>query len=98
MSRALDKVSDKLLELSEKYGELLPKFHEEELKYISLKAKYMREQYPNFGSQPTRDAAVQELLEQTPEYVEYNRLLPEMKVLEMQIRIYLQISKNLNFQ
>ena len=84
------------MELAELQAELYPKFYEAELKYISIKSRLMREQYQNFGSQPTRDAAVNELLELTPEYVEYHSLYHEMQVHEVQTRIYLQLARNLN--
>lgn len=94
-SLTLTTISDKLLDLADKQAELYPKFYEAELKYISIKSRLMREQYQNFGSQPSRDAAVNELLELTPEYVEYHKLYPEMQVHEVQTRIYLQLARNL---
>ncbi len=88
-------ISDKLIELTDKQNELYPKFYMAELKFNSIKAKIMLQQYPLFGSQPSRDAAVQELLEQTPEYEEYHKLFPEVNTIEINIRIYMQLSKNL---
>src|SRR3990167_2207894 len=95
MKVTLVKISDKLMELNDRYANIYPDFYMAELKYVSVKARLMQQEYPHFGSQPSRDAAVEALLEQTPEYVEFHKLNPEINTLNTQIRIYMQLAKNL---
>lgn len=93
---SLNKINDRLLELNDKYTEVYPKFYLAELKYISVKSKLMQQEYAKYSSQPTRDAVVEAMLELTPEYEEYHKLYPEHQLLELQIRVFMQLSKNLN--
>ena len=95
MKLTLIKISDKLMELNDKYARVYPRFYLAELKYVSVRSRLMQQEYPNFGSQPSRDAAVQKILELTPEYEEYHKLAPEYNTLNTQIRIFMQLSKNI---
>jgi len=90
----LSKISLKLEELASQYAEVYPKFTVVEANYINKKAQVMLVQQ-GLASQVLRDAAVETEMSQTPEYVEYMKLLPEIQVINTQIRIYTQLSKNI---
>lgn len=90
----LSKISQRLADLALKYAEVYPKFTLAENNYINKKAQIMLAQQ-GLASQPLRDSAVDVEIAQTPEYEEYMTLLPEIQVINTQIRIYNQISKNM---
>lgn len=93
---SLDEVTQRLEDLIEKQAELYPKFYMAELNYIHKKAELlMNPTVTGLGSQPVRDAECERQMSITTEYEEYHKLYPEMHVVDIQIRVYLQISRNL---
>lgn len=90
----LSKISEKLDMLANKYAEVNGKFTIAEAKYIQKRAMLMQNSQ-GFASQPLRDASVEVQIAETPEYIEYMKLLPEIQIINLQTRIYTQISKNM---
>lgn len=88
-------LSDKLMELSDKYSQVYPAFYMAELKYTQKRAELLMG-VTGLGSQPLRDAQVELTLKETPEYEEYNKLLPEITMINKQISILSQISRNIS--
>ena len=88
----LQEIEDKLIKLSENYGGLLPAFHKAELVYTLKRAEIMMSQsITGLASQAMRDAECERLMSETKEWEEYNKLWPEMNVLNTQIRIWTQL-------
>src|SRR3990167_560206 len=94
-SMNLKDISKKLEQLANDYARVLPEFTVSEANFINKKAKTMLIQQ-GLASQQLRDAAVNEEIIQTEEYQEYMKLLPEIQIINTQIRIYSQLSKNIN--
>lgn len=88
-------LSEKLDKLNDQYAKLYPAFYMAELKYTNKKAELLMGAM-GLGSQPLRDAEVELAMVQTPEYEEYNKLYPELHVLNKQIMIAIQMSKNIS--
>lgn len=95
--KSINLISDKLFELNDVYADIYPKFYLAELNYMNRKAKVlMSQEIVGLGSQPLRDAECQRLMSLTEEYEEYHKLLPEINIINMQIKIYMQLSRNVN--
>lgn len=93
---SLTNISNKLIQLTEKYAEVLPQFHLAELNYTNTKAKVlMSQEVMGLASQPLREAEAERIMSLTKEYEVYQSLLPEKQILDMQLRVYQQLSKNL---
>lgn len=90
----LKSVSKKLEELAMAYAEVNPKFTMAESAYLIKKANLMMSNQ-GFASQPLRDSAVEGEMALTKEYEEYMKLLPEIQIINTQIKIYSQISRNM---
>lgn len=93
----LTSLSNKLVELSDKYAEMMPRFNMIELQYVSKKAAtLMSQEIMGLGSQPLRDAECERMMSLTQEYLDYHSMKPEMDVINMQIKIFMQLSRNLS--
>lgn len=90
----ISNISLKLEDLATKYAEVYPKFTIVESAFVNRKARLMLDQQ-GLASQILRDAAVELAITDTKEYEDYMKLLPEIQVINTQIRIYNQISKNI---
>ena len=91
-------IEDKLIKLSEDYGEILPKFILAEQNYLLKRAEIMMSQeVVAFSSQPLRDSKVEYLMFGTPEYVEYMKLLPEKMIIDKQIQIWTKLAQIITF-
>lgn len=95
MKHTLTEISNKLIELNDAYMLIYKDAYLAELAYTKKKAELMTQMYSQFTAQPARDAAVESALSITPEYIEYHRLIPDKNGLEMQIKIYMQLSRNI---
>lgn len=94
---SINKISDKLLELTDIHTEKYPQFYLAELNYMNQKAKLlMSQEIVGLASQPLREAEVQRLLSLTPEYEKYHKLYPEIQVINLQIKVYMQLARNIN--
>ena len=91
----LNKISEKLIEATEEYGEKYPKHIVLEMKYLEKFDKHLLEASSQYGSQPLRDAATREIMRQEPLTEQYQISLAEINVLNVRIRSLTQISKNL---
>ena len=89
-------IEDKLIDLSERYGEILPKFILAEQNYLLRRAELMMQQ-SGFATQVLRDAEVQRLIIETPEYIEYFKLLPEKMIIDRQIQIWTKLAQLITF-
>lgn len=87
-------LSDRLMDLQDKYAKVYPKFYIAELKYIQKKAELLMGA-TGLGSQPLRDAQVELTLKESQEYEDYHKLLPEITMINKQIQIVSQISRNI---
>ena len=89
-------IEDKLISLSERYGEVLPKFMIAEQNYLLKRAELMMQQ-SGFATQQLRDAEVQRLIIETPEYTVYMELLPEKMIIDRQIQIWTKLAQIITF-
>lgn len=95
MKVTLISISDKLIKLAEEEEKLYPDYSEAELAFVSLEAKLMDRDYPDYATLREKEAIIQREIEETPEYITYHKLKKEYHIHEMQTRIYLQLARNL---
>lgn len=95
MKQTLTEISNKLTELGEEYTRIYKEAYLAEVAYTKKKAELMQEVYGHFSAQPARDAAVESALSITEEYKKYHDLMPEKNMLEVQMKIYMQLSRNI---
>lgn len=91
----LYKINDKLYKLMEDFNQLYPQFYLAELAYTQKKAELMLGTV-GLGTQQLRDSEVLKMLSQTKEYKQYHKLYPEYQVIQTQLAVYKQISRNLS--
>ncbi len=94
MIYTLNEISSKLIALNDAYALIYKDSYKAELAYVKKRAELMQQMYSQFTAQPARDAAVDLAISVTPEYEEYHRLIPDKNALEFQIKIYMQLSRN----
>lgn len=94
MRPSLKEVANRLMDLSEKFGQLVPEFYVAELEYVNKRADTMlSQQVMGLGSQPLREAECEKIMNQTKEYETYHKLKPEIDVVNKQLWIYMELSK-----
>lgn len=95
MKLTLYKVSERLADLSEKYGEVYPKFKKLEMEYVKEFDRLLMIAQNTFTNQPSREAYARQEIATLPIYEEFNNLGVEVRVIETQMRNLGQISRNL---
>lgn len=95
MKFTLIEISNKLIQLNDAYALIYKDAYQAELAYTKKKAELMQQMYGQFTAQPARDAAVESAISITEEYRRYHQLIPDKNALELQIKIYMQLSRNL---
>lgn len=86
-------IEEKLTQLSDDYARVYPKFIVAEQAYMLKEAELLMSQsVMGLASQPLRDAQTKRLLSQTEEYVEYYKVLPEIKIIDAQRWIWDKIA------
>lgn len=91
----LYKISEKLADLSERYGEIYPKFKKLEMEYVKEFDRLLMIAQNTFTNQPSREAYARQEMSQLPIFEEFNNLSVETHVIEIQMRNLGQISRNL---
>ena len=91
----LTHINSKLLELDDKYATIYPKLAELELKYMAKFDRTLLTANSQYGTQQLRESATREAMRLEPEYIPYNTMLAEVKIIEVRMRNLQQISKNL---
>lgn len=94
MKTSTEYIEDKVIELGNKYADMLPEFYKIELAYIQKRAeKLMSAEVSGLGNQGMREAECERQMALTPEYVKYHSLKPEMDVINRQYWMYMELSK-----
>ena len=91
----LTHINSKLLELDDKYATLYPKLAGLELKYLEKFDKHLLTAQSQYGTQQLRESATREMMRLEPEFIPYNTMLAEIKIIEVRMRNLQQISRNL---
>lgn len=91
----LYKISEKLLETTDKYETQYPKYKTFELQYIQEFDRLLLESQSIFGNQPSREAYARQELRKLDFYDKFIALEVEINLLRNRMRNLQQISKNL---
>lgn len=89
----LKKIAEKLYELNDKVPTVYMEYMLAEQKYAIKRAKLMQEVAGQYPSQPLRDAAVTMALSESEENEKFLTTSYEKNILDLQIKINMQISR-----
>lgn len=95
MKLSLYKISEGLIEATEKYGEKYPKLKTLELQYTKEFDRLLMEAQSIFGNQPSREAYARQELAKLPFFEEFMALQVEVHLIQTKMRNFQQISRNL---